>query len=618
MKALLVQKGWWRAIETARPAKKYIAPATEAGTTTEDDSEGIKWDEADMYARAEICLRVSDAYINAVAEHATAKAAWTSLQKEHASTSAATILELRRTLMALRLGNATMAAYFAQARTLQANLAAAGDKLSSTDLLMHIYGGLPRAYDAQVALLSEKLRVKDEGEQPSIEDAFASLSLAEARIAAHSDGRSSEHGNALTADGRGRRQGGRGAGGRGGRAEGGSRPPPICWNCDQPGHLSKDCPNPRSTNEYNASKSGGAALSACPARAAASTWVLDSGAASHMTASIGQMDGYAKLAKPHAIYLANGQRLLAIGKGTVTLTHRGAPVTLHDVLHVPGLAYNLLSLPRATALGATVVMRGITCAIRKGKQVVVRATLQHGLWVVNSPVLQRKAARNECAFSAACAVVNLVHNNSERPAAAPSAVQEPPQLAPVEEGGEEDVVIIPPGARNREAPPRQGAASAGPLQQAAASPKPRGIPGDEARAEKVLLQIPIGGTCVQPATVLLDEIVQLQAPVMQQPEQDAAKRKASAATRYGYCGRRSAISQGSSDRLPGRHPRGCRDRQAGGARGPRHPRHAQQSSSSSPLRVAHSRTPLVRSVCTSGARPHRTERISGVATAWKQ
>jgi hypothetical protein len=36
------------------------------------------------------------------------------------------------------------------------------------------------------------------------------------------------------------------------------------------------------------------------------------------------------------------------------------------------------------------------------------------------------------------------------------------------------------------------------------------------------------------------------------------------------------------------------------------------------LRVAHSRTPLVRSVCTSGARPHRTERISGVATAWKQ
>ena len=80
-------------------------------------------------------------------------------------------------------------------------------------------------------------------------------------------------------------------------------------------------------------------------------WIMDSGATCHICSTKEQFDTYLPLQKSLQVTLGDGHQVEAIGTGVVTLKlnlpGRASQIgSLKDVLHVPKLTYNLLSVPK--------------------------------------------------------------------------------------------------------------------------------------------------------------------------------------------------------------------------------------------------------------------------------
>jgi transposase InsO family protein len=114
-------------------------------------------------------------------------------------------------------------------------------------------------------------------------------------------------------------------------------------------------------------------------------WILDSGASEHFSPHKHILTDYKKLDEPVEVNTAKG-KLLGIGTGSVHLVVEGQsgdviPITLHEVLHVPGMDSNLLSSNVLLGKGLEVSMhptRGINILL--GDHIVAK-TVPHGkLW----------------------------------------------------------------------------------------------------------------------------------------------------------------------------------------------------------------------------------------------
>ncbi|KAL0533496.1 hypothetical protein IC582_027528 [Cucumis melo] len=74
-------------------------------------------------------------------------------------------------------------------------------------------------------------------------------------------------------------------------------------------------------------------------------WILDSGATDHLTSFSEHFVSYTSCAGNEKIWIANGSLAPIVGKGQIVLFDG---FSLHNVLHVPKLFYNLLSISKIT------------------------------------------------------------------------------------------------------------------------------------------------------------------------------------------------------------------------------------------------------------------------------
>ena len=74
-------------------------------------------------------------------------------------------------------------------------------------------------------------------------------------------------------------------------------------------------------------------------------WILDSGATDHMTGTSQLFSSYKPVAGNFKVKIADGSYANVAGKGPIPLSSN---LTLKDVLHVPTLSYNLLSISKFT------------------------------------------------------------------------------------------------------------------------------------------------------------------------------------------------------------------------------------------------------------------------------
>ena len=98
------------------------------------------------------------------------------------------------------------------------------------------------------------------------------------------------------------------------------------------------------------------------------SWVVDSGATSHMCNDDKLFVEFRSLKQPQEVALGDGHALEVTGHGTVALVMKlpdgkTQRCKLHDVLYVPKLSYNLLSVSKATEAGKTTKFSEAGCQI---------------------------------------------------------------------------------------------------------------------------------------------------------------------------------------------------------------------------------------------------------------
>ena len=113
------------------------------------------------------------------------------------------------------------------------------------------------------------------------------------------------------------------------------------------------------------------------------SWIIDSGATSHMCTTRRWFRDYDTLQKPGEVYVGDGRVLKVVGRGKVGLLMRlpggqAKRCVLQDVLHVPDLSCNLVSVSKASEMGKVTEFDESGCRLRKSDGTVVAMATRCG------------------------------------------------------------------------------------------------------------------------------------------------------------------------------------------------------------------------------------------------
>ena len=108
---------------------------------------------------------------------------------------------------------------------------------------------------------------------------------------------------------------------------------------------------------------------------------MDSGATCHMCNDDKKFATLQRLRKPQEVMLGDGHVLEAIGRGTVSLDMKlpaanSRMFKLRDVLYVPKLSYNLLSVSKAAEAGKVTQFTEDKCEIIGANQRVIAVAIR--------------------------------------------------------------------------------------------------------------------------------------------------------------------------------------------------------------------------------------------------
>lgn len=343
-------------------------------------------------ALATIVLSVETSLLYLLGDPVDPKIVWERLAGQFQRKSWANKLELRRKLYAMKLtDNGVMQEHVKALTEVMDELAMIDEPVKEEDRVIHLLTSLPPSYDMLVTALeaspdvpkwevvTERLLHEEKKQQSRVEE---------------TSGKGEEEALA-TRNIRG----------------------PRCFQCGKIGHMRRHCPEAagkfrgpprdrrspprdRKREAYGAAEEGSedsdeegtGLLVTQPSTRKISgqgRWIVDSGASSHMCNNLHQFHKFRTLRQPLEVTLGDGHVLKATGRGRVTL-EMNVPTgktrcTLHDVLLVPNLAYNLFSVSKATEAGKSTEFTKMGCNIRhtSGRRLIARGYRQRSLYYLD-------------------------------------------------------------------------------------------------------------------------------------------------------------------------------------------------------------------------------------------
>lgn len=374
MKMLLIHKELWVAV---------------ASPDSLDVTARVKLDKA----LSLILLNVKDHHLLTLAACATPREAWDVLANTYQASNVARQMQLRKELNNLKKqATEQLTVYVARARALWADMSSAGIVVTERDVVMALLAGLPAEFDTAVAVIEAS------GPDLTFAAVLPRLLIVEQRVLSKMNAESHAFAARVNL-----------GGGRSttGRFTPSNRKLPyrqvqhrtrhaenvVCWLCGMKGHVKRDCPTKHASPRGDAVRNG-VALTACT-KIASLGWVLDSGASHHMTHDVSGLIDQHTLEQPISVVLGDGTVHTSSIVGVVQLTAR---VRLHDVLYVPELKTNLLSVKQATARGAQVLFHKHDASIVvQGKTVLRAEAINSELYclVLNTGVAYANVAKVE-------------------------------------------------------------------------------------------------------------------------------------------------------------------------------------------------------------------------------
>ncbi|KAG6451136.1 hypothetical protein O3G_MSEX006950 [Manduca sexta] len=294
----------------------------------------------DQKALSKICLTVDGGAITHVRTATTAKIAWDALQTAFEDKSLGRKLALERKLYRYTLSDfADLESYIIAITTTAQDLADIGKKIEDSSLAAIILGGLTSRYEplimalehSNIEVTSEMVKTKllSEMSRETERDVPALRSLHKKGI--------------------------------------------ICYKCRKPGHKSPNCPLKKDKpsfvyNKKEAKRETGLVVNNEEERVTNSKqvitemslsaleskdfnrWIVDSGATVHITPRADWFINYRPI-DGGTITVANGEKLAAIGVGDVSIDTNNGVCRISDVVHVPRLNCNLLSVKQVVEKG---------------------------------------------------------------------------------------------------------------------------------------------------------------------------------------------------------------------------------------------------------------------------
>ena len=323
-----------------------------------------QWHLQDQMLLSALISSLSETILAHVVRCATARDVWQVLERMFTSQSRARTMQVHYQLATLQKGDSTVAEYYHRFTLLADTLAAVNHPLDSFELVSFFLAGLGSEYDSLVTSVQTRV------DPLSIEDLYGHLLTHEIRLAHHQPAVDLSLANANftapTSSARGGRSGkspayfqsnrgptttnqrtnrGRGRGGRGGS----SSNRPTCQVCNKPGHFALQCYHRFDSSYASEARPSMQALLATPSAPQDPNWYTDSGATHHLTADLGNLNLRADdYNGPDQIRVGNGTGLSVKHVGSTQLSHPTSPFILRDVLHVPHITKNLISVHKFT------------------------------------------------------------------------------------------------------------------------------------------------------------------------------------------------------------------------------------------------------------------------------
>jgi hypothetical protein len=302
------------------------------------EAQKAEWKVRDMKALGIIAKMMSVQYQGMIREATSAMEAWETLRSFFVKASLHNKVQLKKELHEFEMSpGSSLMEHLLKFDEICMKLSGVGDKMDDTEKLVILLGSLPSEYDGMVRIIESKQTVSLLEAKEMLRREYE---LNQKRDKKEGAFQVKEHKN-YRGSHRGRSQG-RGRHGKynGDRYRNFNKKYPKqheefkgkCFGCNQFGHKKVDCPNEKSHNG-----NGEFAFTATGMNAS-DTWLLDSGASSHMTSDISDFMEFKKLQCPLSIYVANGQKIDAIGVGSIKfLLENGNKMKITDVLYVPKL-----------------------------------------------------------------------------------------------------------------------------------------------------------------------------------------------------------------------------------------------------------------------------------------
>lgn len=345
-KMALMKDGVWSIVDGAEAAPAEAASVAKFNTRRDK-------------ALAIIVLSLDTSILYLIGDPSDPKTVWDLLEKQYQKKSWVNKLELRRKLYSLRLNEGDSANDHIKIMLEIFNkLSAIGDNINEEDRVVHLLASLPESFNMLVTALQSNEKV------PAMELVLERLRHEEQKIKEKKSVQGEE--NVLLS-----------------RKNNNIK----CYHCGKIGHIKRNCyvyQNEKSSNfklnsanvsnnyrnrtkgssdgqsEFDRSECAGFVaqhvLAVNNNNVNNALWIIDSGATCHMCNNINLLTDVVKLDEIQRVALGNDSIVHSSAKGTVFLNmllpdNRVQPAYIREVLYVPNLSYNLLSISKTTSFG---------------------------------------------------------------------------------------------------------------------------------------------------------------------------------------------------------------------------------------------------------------------------